>query len=109
MPNGGWRGSTRRTRLPADWSQRCLTVREIYGDACHVCGHRYATDTDHVEPGDDHRIENLRPICGIHCYSCKAEHRTPCHVVKSSREGGQAAQAARPKRSRPAEQHPGMR
>lgn len=84
-------------------------VREVYGTACHVCGHDPAGDTDHLIRGDDHRIENLRPICGKRCARCAAEHRTPCHVVKSSREGGQAAQAARPKRARPAERHPGMR
>lgn len=84
-------------------------VRQVYGTACYLCSHDSASDTDHVNRGDDHRIENLRPICGTRCRQCADEHRTPCHTVKSSREGGQAAQAARPKRARPAEAHPGMR
>jgi 5-methylcytosine-specific restriction protein A len=109
MPNGQWRGSTRRTRLPADWWSICQQVRETYGDHCYLCGHDDARDTDHRTPGDDHSVANLRPICGIGCPQCKAEQRTPCHVAKSSREGGQAAQAARPKRQREPERHPGMR
>lgn len=109
MANGRWRGSTRRQRLPANWPQLCAEARELYGTNCWKCGHADVSDVDHLEPGDDHRIENLRPICGIGCPQCLDERRTPCHVAKSSREGGQAAQAARPKRARPAEQHPGMR
>jgi 5-methylcytosine-specific restriction protein A len=109
MPNGQWRGSTRRDRLPADWPQRCAAVRELYGTACYICSHGGASDTDHVQRGDDHQLSNLRPVCGARCQLCRAEGRTPCHVVKSSREGGIAAQAAKPKRSRPAERHPGMR
>lgn len=109
MPNGQWRGSTRRDRLPADWPQLCKLARELYGDWCYQCRHEKAADTDHVERGDDHRVQNLRPICGLACPQCRDEHRTPCHTVKSSREGGQAAQAAKPKRARAPEAHPGMR
>jgi 5-methylcytosine-specific restriction protein A len=109
MPNGQWRNSQRRERLPPDWPQICQAVREVYGTNCYQCGHDDASDTDHVNRGDDHRIENLRPICGKQCKQCADEHRTPCHVAKSSREGGQAAQAAKPKRAREPERHPGMR
>lgn len=109
MPNGQWRGSTRRERLPADWLLRVKLARDLYGTRCHVCGHPDASDTDHVVPGDDHSPVNLRAICGSRCARCQAEQRTPCHTVKSSREGGQAAQAARPRRARAPEQHPGMR
>ena len=109
MPNGQWRGSTRRTRLPADWRARCTTVRELYGTSCYLCGHDQASDTDHVHRGDDHRVENLRPICGRRCQQCRAENRPACHVAKSSREGGQAVQAVKPKRQRAPEPHPGMR
>lgn len=109
MPNGQWRGSTRRARLPANWPELCAVAREMHGTSCYKCGHGNASDTDHKQRGDDHRPENLWPICGSRCTRCAAEHRTPCHVAKSSREGGQAAQAARPRRTRPAEQHPGMR
>jgi hypothetical protein len=109
MPNGQWRGSTRRQELPADWPERCKLARELYGTSCYLCGHKNGSDTDHVIPGNDHRVENLRAICGRLCAHCKAEHRTPCHVAKSSREGGQAAQALKPKRARAPEAHPGMR
>lgn len=109
IPNGQWRGSTRRQRLPADWPQRCAMAREVYGTTCYLCHHEAASDTDHVNRGDDHSVSNLRPICGTRCQQCAAENRTPCHAAKSSREGGQAAQAARPRRQRPAEPHPGMR
>ena len=109
MPNGQWRGSTRRQRLPPDWPAICQTVRDTYGDSCYICEHAHVRDVDHVHRGDDHSLANLRPICGARCQQCKAEHRTPCHTAKSSREGGQAAQAARPKRARAPEPHPGMR
>jgi 5-methylcytosine-specific restriction endonuclease McrA len=97
VPNGQWRGSTRRQRLPANWPELCRLAREIHGTSCYLCGSDGASDTDHVAPGDDHSPANLRPIC------------RRCHTVKSSREGGQAAQAARPKRTRAPEAHPGMR
>lgn len=109
MPNGQWRGSKRRERLPANWPEICRTVRETYGESCYICEHPHVSDIDHVHRGDDHTLANLRPICGSNCGYCKAENRTPCHAAKSSREGGQAAQAAKPKRTRPAERHPGMR
>jgi 5-methylcytosine-specific restriction protein A len=108
MPNGQWRGSARRDQLPVNWRQLCTDVRQTYGSSCYLCGHHNASDTDHVVPGNDHSLSNLRPICGTRCSECGAEHRAPCHVAKSSREGGQAAQAARPKRARAPEQHPGM-
>lgn len=109
MPNGQWRGSTRRVRLPPNWAEICRMVRAHHDGRSHACGHPGASDIDHLNRGDDHSLANLAPICGRNCPHCKAEHRPPCHVVKSSREGGQAAQAARPKRTRPAERHPGMR
>lgn len=109
MPNGRWAASSRRDRLPPDWRDRCAAARELYGTSCYLCGHPSASDTDHVIRGDDHRIENLRPACGRGCPWCRAEERTPCHAVKSSAEGGRAAQAAKPKRARAPERHPGMR
>lgn len=109
MANGRWRGSTRRGRLPADWPQIRREVLDRHGGRCHVCGHGGATDVDHVARGDDHRPANLRPICGRRCRACLEAGRTPCHAAKSSAEGGTAAQAARPRRNRPAEQHPGLR
>lgn len=98
MPNGQWVNSRRADRLPRDWrTQIRPEVFRIYGDICHVCHRPGANDVDHLEAGDNHAIENLRPI-----------HRFPCHARKSSAEGGRAAQAKRPKRQRPAEAHPGL-
>lgn len=108
MPDGKWAGSTRKARLPADWPQRCQLARQIYGTACYLCGHPDASDTDHLVPGGDHSIANLRPACGQHCRWCAAEQRTPCHLAKSSAEGGRAMRAAQPRRQRPPEQHPGL-
>jgi hypothetical protein len=93
-----WEGSTRRQRLPPNWDSEIRpAVFALYGDVCHMCGQLGADEVDHVEQGDDHRLENLRPIHGW---------RTPqrCHVYKSSREGA----AARPRLHRPPEVHPGL-
>jgi len=109
MPRGQWSTSPRRAQLPPDWATLCAQARELWGTACYLCAHPGATDTDHVTPGADHRVTNLRPACGARCPHCRAEGRTPCHLAKSSREGGQAAQAIRPRRARPPEPHPGIR
>lgn len=91
----GWAGSTRRSRLPADWAARRRRVLIRDRGVCHRCGKRGATEVDHVEPGDDHRISNLAAI------------HTSCHRTKSASEGGKAASRDRPPRRRPTEQHPG--
>jgi 5-methylcytosine-specific restriction enzyme A len=100
-----WANSTRRQQLPPNWPQLCAAVRVLFGRACYLCGHPDAVDTDHVIPGDDHSLANLRPACGRGCPHCAAERRTPCHPAKSSAEGGRARAA---KRTRPAEPHPGI-
>ncbi len=67
---------------------------------CHVCLGPGADGVDHVIPGDDHSLENLKAI---------HHHVEPfCHRAKSSAEGGRAAQAKRIPRKRPQERHPGM-
>ena len=101
--SGGWIGSTRRARLPADWSRRRSRVLRRDGYQCTATddnGERQrceepATDVDHIEPGDDHSDANLTALCGWH------------HARKSAREGGQAASARRIPRRRPPEPHPG--
>lgn len=99
MPNGQWKNSTRAKRLPSNWDSEIRPAAfALYGDICHVCHRHGANQIDHLEPGDDHSLENLRPI-----------HAFPCHARKSSAEGGKAAQAKRPKRTRPQEPHPGLR
>ncbi|WP_329521177.1 hypothetical protein [Spirillospora sp. NBC_01491] len=103
MPNGQWAGSNRAKRLPPNWTSEMVPETfEVYGDICHVCGLPGANEVDHVNPGDDHSLANRRPIHG---------KGTPqnCHQIKSSSEGGRAAQAKRPKRARPPEPHPGLR
>ncbi len=97
MP-GGWVGSDRRERLPADWEERRLTVLRESGYRCEVTmrdGSRCrdkATDVDHREAGDDHSHGNLQAICTWH------------HRRKSSREGN----AARVRTHRDKGLHPGL-
>lgn len=98
MP-GGWVGSTRSARLPADWPQRCAAVRKRDGEVCWWCGRGGAvpgkSQVDHKQRGDDHRLENLGLI-----------HTTPCHAQKSSAEGN--AQRHRYREKRPTQKHPGL-
>jgi 5-methylcytosine-specific restriction protein A len=69
-------------------------------DGCHRCanaGHctRPSTEADHITPrhkGGTNHPANMRGLC------------TPCHAVKSSREG----RAARGSERRAPEQHPGL-
>jgi 5-methylcytosine-specific restriction endonuclease McrA len=97
----GWYGSTRRVRLPKDWPLIRARILARDGHACtwddsgRRCG-APATDVDHIVPNDDHSDANLRALCRAH------------HQIKSSAEGGRAAQARRPKRTRPREAHPGL-
>ncbi len=102
MPRTGgaaWEGSDRRARLPANWAS---VVRPLvfatYGDVCHVCGRSGSDDVDHLVNGDDHSLENLRPI-----------HYDPCHKQKSSLEGNAANAARRARGKYPRERHPGLR
>lgn len=78
-----WSTSRRKERLPDDWKKIRLEVFKVKGRRCLVVDEqgqcsRTATDIDHIVAGDDHSIENLRPICSEH-------HRT-----KSSQEGWEA-------------------
>lgn len=92
-----WVGSTRRQRLPADWSTPGGCCDQVLGAPDgRVCKLRYdgcagyATQVDHIKAGDDHSRGNLQSVC---------EH---CHRIKSGREGA----AARPRQTRRVEQHP---
>lgn len=96
-----WDGSTRRARLPKDWSR--IRRRIIRRDkACvwpmsdgSLCGAQ-GTDVDHIVPGDDHRDENLQLLCTWH------------HRRKSAREGGTAAASTRVRTERPKPTHPAL-
>jgi 5-methylcytosine-specific restriction protein A len=102
MPNGQWVNSDRASELPPDWATRKRAEAfRVYGDICHVCGLPGANEIDHVQPGNDHSIENTKPVHG----RGTAQN---CHQRKSSAEGGRAAQARRPKRQRDPEPHPGL-
>ncbi|PYC75204.1 HNH endonuclease [Micromonospora arborensis] len=108
-----WEGSNRAQRLPANWSSIRKRVLARDGHACQFvwrnergrmeqCG-KPATEVDHINPGDDHSMDNLRAAC------------TACHAWKSSSEGGAAAARIRARerrevdgRYRRTEQHPGL-
>ena len=72
-------GSTRRSRLPKNWSLIRARILRRDGLRCYrpypdICSD-YATEVDHLVAGDDHRDSNLRAIC------------RPCHQRKSALEG----------------------
>lgn len=97
-----WEGSTRRARLPKDWARIRARVLRRDKHACtstfsdgRVCG-LPATQVDHIEPGDDHSMANLRSLC------------TWCHTRKSSSEGGTAAALTRVRTDRPKPTHPAL-
>lgn len=100
--SGGWAGSDRKARLPDNWQELRKAVRERSGGRCEVikkngqrCWDR-ATDCDHIKPGDDHSLSNLRDICTWH------------HRRKSSREGNAAQAEQRAVLKYPVETHPGV-
>jgi 5-methylcytosine-specific restriction endonuclease McrA len=96
--SGGWKGSDRKSRLPSGWSKiRAQILRR--DPICKICGVRPSRFCDHiVAKADDHSEAGLQGVCG------------PCHDQKSSAEGNVAQrQNPRPGRTRPPEQHPGLR
>ena len=103
-----WSTSDRRSRLPANWrivreqalerdGYRCVALVREEGRRPRRCTER-ATDVDHRERGDDHRLENLQSLCEEH------------HDAKTQAEAGEARSAKRAeihKRLRPPrEEHP---
>lgn len=94
--SGRWSSSNRRSQLPSDWEQRREQVKARARGLCEAVAHVAQCDgigreCDHHADPNDHAIENLRWLS------------SPCHAAKTQRE----AQAAKPQRNRPAEQHPG--
>lgn len=98
MP-GGWANSNRRRRLPPRWEPdfRAPTLRRDPTCTCPGCTSctpngctRPSTDADHTGARDDHT--QLAGKCN------------PCHQRKTITE----REAARPRRQRPPEQHPGI-
>lgn len=97
-----WDGSTRRARLPKDWPRKRARVLRRDDHACtmafsdgRVCG-LPANQVDHIEPGDDHSMANLRALCEW------------CHRHKSAQEGGTAAALTRVRTHRPKPTHPAL-
>lgn len=81
-----WTGSTRKQRLPRDWPSRAKAVLARDKGVCYVCGGSGAEAVDHVRPGDDHSMSNLKAI---------HQDRPPfCHRTKSAREGAAASNLA---------------
>lgn len=101
----GWRGSKRRSELPADW--QALRRRILRRDN-HQCQWEYETkqkclgearEVDHIRRGGDHNEANLRALCSYH------------HQKKSSSEGNQVTAAQRrviKTKFRRTEGHPGL-
>jgi 5-methylcytosine-specific restriction endonuclease McrA len=103
VASGQWAGSTRRSTLPADWMRRRNHVLKRDQRMCRIKGPMCigtATEVDHVGSRDDHRTEMLRAACH------------PCHLDRSSSQGGAALGQQRKKiaaaRRRPPESHPGV-
>lgn len=99
--SGRWVGSRRKQALPRGWPRLRRRVLERDGHACTWrengvrCG-ALATEVDHITPGHNHGMGNLRALCRAH------------HAVKSSREGVAALARRAALRRRPPEHHPGM-
>jgi 5-methylcytosine-specific restriction protein A len=77
-----WKGSGRAARLPTDWATRRRIVLSTHKAICHLCNQAGADGVDHVIAGDDHSLDNLRPV----------HDKVPpyCHKYKSSAEGHEA-------------------
>lgn len=87
--------SRRTSPLPTGWPK--LRARVLRRDQ-HLCQLRYpgcteyATEVDHIHGADDHSLDNLRAVCN------------PCHKHRTALQ----ANAAKPKRKRPPQRHPGL-
>lgn len=95
---GGWQGSNRKARLPSGWSK--IRAQILARDpVCKICDVRPSRFCDHIQAkADDHSEAGLQGVCG------------PCHDQKSSAEGNAAQREnPRPGKTRPAEQHPGLK
>lgn len=94
---GGWAGSARRSRLPADWYSRlrpAVLGRDNYQCTRLQRGVRCpyrATDVDHINRLGPDTLDNLTSLCSEH------------HKVKTAAEGN----AARTRQRRGPESHPG--
>ena len=97
-PRIPWEGSDRAKRLPSNWQALRRVVIERAGGRCEDtsdggrrCPER-GTDVDHINPGDDHRLENLQLMCNPH------------HLRKTQAENTRR----KPRQNREPERHPGL-
>ena len=102
MP-GGWKGSTRRNRLPADWPAWVTAVRARSGGKCEWirssgkrCGRPADGGVDHKDRDKGESLANLQDLCRWH------------HRHKTTLEGQQAKAEKRDLGRRPQEPHPGL-
>lgn len=66
-----WAGSNRRAELPHNWPQLRQQALERDDHRCtwrtdHKRCIETATDVDHIGNRHDHRLANLRSLCGTH-------------------------------------------
>lgn len=73
-----WLGSTRKHTLPPDWNTRRQIVLRRDNYTCYICGQKGADTVDHIQQGDDHRIENLAPV--------HDRNKPHCHRYKTAEE-----------------------
>jgi 5-methylcytosine-specific restriction protein A len=95
-----WKGSDRKSRLPADWTRLRQAVLKRCGHRCEWMDGAFrcpndATDVDHIIPGDLHELSNLQGLCNPH------------HLTKTGREVQAARAKIRAKRRLPEEPQPG--
>ena len=96
-----WRGSNRKSRLPADWSRLRAAVLKRCGFRCEWrdngarCWNE-ATDADHIEAGDNHSLDNLQGLCRAH------------HLTKTGREARAVQEKFKALRRLPEEKQPGV-
>jgi 5-methylcytosine-specific restriction protein A len=84
-----WQGSLRKQTLPKDWRTRRLIVLRRDRGICYICNEPNADRVDHIEPGENHSLDNLAPI-----HDAVAPH---CHRFKSSQEGHKSKAGSRVK------------
>lgn len=81
-----WNKTYRKETLPKDWATRRRIVFQRDNYVCYLCGSNnpVADTIDHVIPGDNHDLDNLKPVHDIN-----APH---CHRKKTAQDSHKAQQ-----------------